>query len=253
MASAAQSIIQSTELVGPKHYIDYLIEELVTISNLNADLVGLRDGDGATSSQGPRCLVNTQSALSKSLEVLQRLEAVLAHMQAEIECFPSGLSRQGSRPASATLTTNSPSSNHGDTLPSDRAHFPDQPLKYNLTSLCRTATMTLRSLMCNLINQQGGVGRDSLLHQQRAALMVHAEAVLQAIPYSFRSEIFDAAPMCFVPAFRMAEAVLVKESDALRTELGRESELARCNSMKQLVRCHLDFVASRKIPVKIDV
>ncbi len=113
--------------------------------------------------------------------------------------------------------------------------------------------MTLRSLMCNLINHQGGVGRDRLLHQHRAALMVHAEAVLEAIPDSFRSEIFDAAPMCFVPAFRMAEAVLVKESNALRTEPGRESELARCNDMKQLVRCHLDFVASRKIPVKIDV
>lgn len=113
--------------------------------------------------------------------------------------------------------------------------------------------MTLRSLMYNLIKQQGGVDQDRLLHQHRAALMAHAEAVLEAIPYSSRSEIFDAAPMCFVPAFRMAEAVLEKESNALRTELGRESELARCNSMKQLVQCHLDFVASKKIPVKIDV
>lgn len=113
--------------------------------------------------------------------------------------------------------------------------------------------MTLRSLMRNLINQQGGAGRDRLLHQHRAALMAHAEAVLDAIPYSSQSNIFDAAPMCFVPAFRMAEAVLVEESNTLRTEVGRESELARCDSMRQLVRRHLDFVASKKIPVKIDV
>jgi hypothetical protein len=149
--------------------------------------------------------------------------------------------------------TNGASSSNGNTLPSDRAHVLDQPLRYNLTSICRTAAMTLRILMCNLISQQGGAGRDRLLHQHRAALMVHAEAVLEAIPYSSRSEIFDAAPMCFVPAFRMAEAVLVRESNALRTELGMESELARCNDMTQLVRCHLDFVASKKIPVKIDV
>jgi hypothetical protein len=113
--------------------------------------------------------------------------------------------------------------------------------------------MTLRLLMCDLIEQQAGVDRDRLLQQHREALMVHAEAVLNAVPYSSRSEIFDMTPLCFVPAFRMAEAVLVKESAALRTELGRESELARCDSMKQLVRRHLDFVASRKIAVKIDV
>ncbi len=217
-ASAAKHIIQSAEVVGPKHYLDYLIGELVTISNLTADFAGLCDGDGATDGQNPRCLVSTQSALSESLEILQRLETVLAH-----------------------------------TLPSDKANLLGQPLKHNLTSLCRTGAMTLRSLMCNLINQQGGVDRDRLLQLHRAALMVHAEAVLDAIPYSSRSDVFDAAPMCFVPAFRMAEAVLVKESNALQTEPGRESELARCNSMKQLVRCHLDFVASKKIPVKIDV
>ncbi len=113
--------------------------------------------------------------------------------------------------------------------------------------------MTLRSLMCNIITQQGGADQDRLLRQHRAALMAHAEAVVRAIPFGSRSEIFDAAPMCFVPAFRMAEAFLVKEAGTLRTEPGRESELARCEDMRGLIRRHLDFVASKKIPVKIDV
>lgn len=254
-AAAAQSIIQSAEASGPRHMIDYLIDEAVSISNLNADFAGgliPRDGDGPVTAN--RDLASTQSALSESLGILERLEAVLAHMQRELEPASSPPQLPSPPPSSATVMTPSPSPTIATLLPSDdRTHYFGQPLRYNLTSLCRTAAMTLRLLMCNLVTQQGGPDRDRLLLQHRAALMEHAEAVVEAIPYSSRSEIFDAAPMCFVPAFRMAEAVLVREADALRMEGGREGELGRCEEMRELVRRHLEFVASKKIPVKIDV
>jgi hypothetical protein len=259
-AIAAHSILQSVDLGGPKHFLDYFIDELVTISNLTADFAELRDTRGPA-----RCTVKTQAALSESLVVLQRLETVLAHLQAEINSAPPlGPSRQGLlRPvlsdALPTIQLNPASSRSDDhdILPPTNK---DQPLKYNLTSLCRTAAMRLRLLMCDLVNQQDGNGNPDLyrlqqLQEHRAALMVHAEAVLQTIPYSSRSEIFDVAPMCFVPAFRMAEAVLARECDTLQKEsrAGREEELVRCHFMRDLVRSHLEFVASRKICVKIDV
>ena len=220
------------ERIGPKHYLDFIVDQLVTISSLTAEFTEKR-GDGTGYS------MELERMMEESLVVLRRLEIVLAHMQTSI----GTLADDGDVPGSMR-----------DFVAPHRGPFWGKPLEYNLTSLCRTAAVTLRLLMCDFIREgQQPEGRVKLA-EQRKALMAHVGAILGLIPYSSRGEIFEFAPLCFVPAFRMAKAVLARESDALQAERGRDDEaVARCMAMEELIQRHLDFVSSRKIAIKVDI
>jgi len=207
--------------------------------------------------------ISLQRIQAESLAALERLEIVLAQMMTNI--------------GGALVNTTSHSTQKGPCW--------GKPLEYNLAGLCRTAAVTLRLLVCHLIEEQqqeeqqqqqqkqqkqqqlvdspeippynnnpadsreGG----AMLAGHRVALMAHVEAIVNMIPYSAHSNIFGVAPLCFVPAFRVAKVVLARESAALRTEGGRGSEVARCLATEALIQRHLDFVASRKIPIKVDI
>ncbi|KAK0708140.1 hypothetical protein B0H67DRAFT_329697 [Lasiosphaeris hirsuta] len=225
----------AVEITGPKHYLDFIADQLIIISGLTAEFTQKR---GCAS-----CPREWEPLIEKSLLVVQRLEIVLAHMHASI----GTLAGEGdiSKPEFDNISGSSTS---------QRGPFWGKPLEYNLTSLCRSAAITLRMLMCDIIGEQQQTGGRVKLVEQRSALMAHVEAILQLIPYSSRGEIFESAPLCFVPAFGMAEAVLARELITLQAEGGNDSEnMKRCVAMEELIQRHLAFVLSKKILVKLDI
>ncbi len=151
-------------------------------------------------------------------------------------------------------------------------------VEYILTSLFRTAAMSLRlmfmgggrtddplyvyssSTATGATSSSGSIGGGpppgSSEKQQRAALMLHVRAVLDSIPDSTRPDVFGAAPFSFVPAFGVAQAFLAAESHRLAAEgtgmWEADVQLEQLNEMRELVRRHLDFVGSKKIPIKVD-
>lgn len=233
-------------MVGPKHFLDFILDHLIKVANLTAEFAQRRDSDVPTG--GSRSSSPTMSRIqAESLAVLERLETTLEYMMANI-----------GGPLSAQNST-SPRS----TTPA--GPFWGKPMEYNLASMCRTAAITLRLLIYDLVNGGGhptGCSADesridsrdnkSAAADHRAVLMAHVEAIVNTIPYSTHGSILEVAPLCFVPAFRIAKVVLVREAEVLKAE-GRDMEAARCAALEALIQSHLDFVASRKISIKIDM
>ncbi|KAK0618942.1 hypothetical protein B0T14DRAFT_554362 [Immersiella caudata] len=233
--------------MGPKHYLDFILDHLITISNLTAEF-----SDGLTKSPN---LFSLQRMKKQGETVLRRLEPVLGYMMANIGGDIG--QRQGASEAPA------------------RGPLWGRPLEYNLASLCRTAAVTLRLLIYDVIREQqqlvnppglllikpqgqadsnGHASCHGLeLAEHRAALMAHVEAIVNMIPYSSHGNIFGVAPLCFVPAFRIAKVVLSRERTALCAEGERQDEVEKCLATECVIQQHLNFVASKKIPVKIDV
>jgi hypothetical protein len=221
-----------TATAGPKQYIDFILDGLITISSITAEFDEIYQR-GHSHSEEAQYLSRLQDMQGKGLALLQSLERILTSLQSHIGLFPPVNISHQSAPNSI------------------RGPYYGKPMEYNILSLCRTAAMSLRLLMGDMDKFQGQVDA-SRLTEQRAALMIHAEAVFNTIPYSSQREIFGIAPFCFVPAFRMANAVLERESGRLTEEVGKEHELERCNAMKHMVQLHLDYVSSQKIPIKVD-
>jgi hypothetical protein len=231
------------------HYLDFAFDHLTIIANLTAEFADQlkRRNDIADEGSGRS---TDDSALKRiqeeGLVALERLETVVAHMMANI----GGPFK--------TTTSQSPASS------TKAGPFWGKPLEYNLSSMCRTAAITLRLLMCDLITDQkqqrremgGGetASHDAELAQHRTALMAHVEAIVSLIAYSSTRNIFGVAPVCFVMTFRVARVVLAREVEALRGEnVNGGRDAARCIMMEKLIQSHLDFVASRKITIKVDI
>lgn len=193
-------------------------------------------------STNPSILPSLRQIHAECVPVLERLEIVLAHMIANI----------GGSLADAVFMTAPP----GNSI---KGPFWGKPIEYNLSSVCRTAAVTLRLLVYDISKYQQQLGSIEtenhavFLAENRAALMAHAQAIVNTIPYSLHASILGATPFCFVPAFRIAKAVLARESDTLRAEGGAVGETAKCAEMDSLIQRHLDFVASLKIPIKLDI
>ncbi|KAK0651143.1 hypothetical protein B0T16DRAFT_73566 [Cercophora newfieldiana] len=232
---------QPDTLVGPKHCLDFIVDHLITISDLTAEF-----SENLTKPPSPSSLHRMEA---ESERVLCHLEPVLAQMVANIG---------GNAVKTAATAKTTP-----------RGPLWGKPLEYKLASICRTAAVTLRLLMCDVLReQQRHVDTDgtlliqdhinsrddnSRLSEHRAALMAHVEAIVNMIPYSSQVNIFGVAPLCFVPAFRIAKVVLARECDALRAEGGKDAEVDKCVAADAVIQQHLDFVASRKISIKVDV
>ncbi|KAK5653083.1 hypothetical protein OQA88_9370 [Cercophora sp. LCS_1] len=249
--TTARDGASGTVETGPMHYLDFTLDHLIIVANLTAEFADRMKKRNDAADEGSRPSLDDEPSLrrmqAEGLTVLERLETVLAHMMANIGGpFAMNESRDH---ASGTET----------------GPFWGKPLEYNLASMCRTAAVTLRLLMCDVVKERKqqrwrmGCGdadsHDAELAQHRAALMAHVEAIVSLIPYSANGDIFGVAPVCFVPTFRAAGVVLEREAEALRAE-GVDNvggEVARCARMDRLIQNHLDFVASRKIPVKIDI
>ncbi|KAK4446707.1 hypothetical protein QBC34DRAFT_450696 [Podospora aff. communis PSN243] len=229
--------------VGPIHYLDFILDHLITISNLAAQF-----SDRLTKAPSMFLL---QQMEEEGKAVLERLEPVLNSMMNKI----------GGNVAKA----------HEDPETAAKGPFWGRPLEYNLTSLCRTAAITLRLLLFDIIREQQQLinppgmllikprcqgesdsNHSTKLREHRTALTSHVEAIVNMIPYSSDGNIFGVAPLCFVPAFRIAKAVLSRERTALGAE-GRVDEVERCLLTEAAIQRHLDFVASKKIPIKVDI
>jgi hypothetical protein len=229
--------------VGPKHYLDFILDHLITISNLAAEF-----SDRLTKTPS---MFSLQRMEEEGKVVLQRLEPVLDSMMAKIG---GNITKGAATP---------------ETLA--KGPFWGRPLEYNITSLCRTAAITLRLLIFDVIREQqqlvnppsmlimkprcqedAGNDGDPRLREHRTALMCHVEAIVNVIPYSSDGSIFGVAPLCFVPAFRIAKVVLSRERAVLGVE-GRDDEVEKCLVTEAAIQRHLDFVASKKIPIKVDI
>ena len=206
------------------------------------------------SPEGPRyeSQEKVQCILKEALGVLQQMEAVLSHLQPNNDrLFPAEQQHAEVVPIQIDASQNSISS-YLDSFMTGYITTPGRFAAYNVTNLCRTAAMSVRLIICQLLRLQGARNFHSL-EEQRAALLLHVESVLRAVPYGSRKDILEFAPISFVPAFRVAHAVLVRECEILRGEGGKEIDLANCQRMMEILQRHLDFVASRKIPIKIDL
>jgi len=248
-AAIAASPQGPSVVTGPMHYHDFVLDHLIIIANLTAEFADqmqrrkgiAAEGSGRSSDDSPLERIQGQG-----LVTLERLETVVAHMMADI----GGPFKVATSQSPARGTGTGP--------------LWGKPLEYNLSSMCRTAAITLRLLMCDLITERkqqrqgtGGGETDSLdaeLAQHRTALMAHVEAIVGLIPYSSTHDIFGVAPVCFVMTFRLATVVLAREVEALRGEgVHAGGDAARCAMMDKLIRSHLDFVASRKITIRVDI
>lgn len=234
--------------IGPKHYLDFVLDSLVQVSGAIAGITELQGNKYRDAP--PR--ENFGRIQVEALRILQQMESVLACLQPIRGHLPT-FERQetGATPRDADRMRINISQYLESFLAGDIS-TPTEFVAYNVANICRTAAMSLRLLMCNLISIQKGNGfLDS--KEQRAALMWHVEAVVKQIPWSSQREILGVAPICFVPSFRAARAVLARECEALNEEVGKEAELARCQNMEKLLDRHLDFIASKKISIKIDL
>jgi len=224
------------------HYLDFIFDQLITVSDVTTGFARSLEEQTKTNNPNRSVLPSLRQIQIEYLPVLKKLELVLTHMIANI----------GGSLADAVLTTAPLGS-------SIKGPFWGKPIEYNLSSVCRTAAVTLRLLICDIGKYQQQLGsietedHAACLAENRAALMAHAQAIVNTIPYSLHASILGATPFCFVPAFRIAKTVLARESETLQAEGGTVGAVAKCAEMDSLIQRHLDFVGSLKIPIKLDI
>jgi len=125
---------------GPRHYLDFIFDHLIIVSNLTAEFANgltrnVSSNEDNTSRPMRRSMssaISLQRIQAESLAALERLEIVLAQMMTNI--------------GGALVNTTSHSTQKGPCW--------GKPLEYNLAGLCRTAAVTLRLLVCHLIEEQ---------------------------------------------------------------------------------------------------
>ncbi|KAK1753334.1 hypothetical protein QBC47DRAFT_55395 [Echria macrotheca] len=235
--SDASAVVNMTQEIGPRRFLDFVIDQLTTVTNLVAEFSDLRSGSIDTLTIAKLDRMHCDGLLS-----LRQLEAALAYMEASFVApfVSTGTATnhpQASRPATST-----------------KGPFWERPLEYNLTSLCRTTAVTPRLLLYDLTEHRGrGLGMDYSqdLAMHGLALLRHVEAIITAIPYSSRGDIFGVAPLCFVPAFKVAKVVLARGSLVLPAK-DVEHVTESYAQMSYRIQGHLDYVTSQKIAVGVD-
>ncbi|KAH8884123.1 hypothetical protein GQ53DRAFT_846455 [Thozetella sp. PMI_491] len=233
-----------TAIAGPRHILDFAVDHLITTSTLIAAFDEIRR-NGYQPNHPLVGLDKVDNIQRTGLEILDRMETTLASVQRMSE---AGSSRPPTQSGFAQDALSEKADNAVTKIGPSSREF----LVYNLTSLCRTSVMSLRLLMLDVIDIKGERDFGSA-YEHRAALISHVEDVLNSIPHSSQESVFGVAPVCFVPAFRVAATVLEKEAAIVSAGLDSEIDLDKYNRMAEALRGHLKFVASQKIPIKIDI
>lgn len=255
----------SRALFGPQDYLNFVLDNLAATTHLVSQYQSLwLSQTGHPASSDTQFINKVMGLHNTAAATLQRLEKILGYWQRDVRSVP--LTEWFYEWDMHETACNAIFTEYNKRLLATAHSFQDVA-EYHLVGLCRTAAMSLRLLLYDILsigsldNAQllqalvptlDAAGHESL-RSHRTALVRHAHAVLQAIPYGVQRQVLGIGPTCFTPWYRVARAALARECETLRAEVEDDGQqLKACLELKGLIERYLEWVVREKIAVKVD-